>query len=178
MNKRFWYELYLSGFNYFFSYIPSYSIRHSVYKHAGKMKIGKNTNIQMGLKIYKPWSIEIGENTVINNNVVLDGRGTLLIGNNVNISPYVKIYSAEHDVNGSLFDYVEAEVKIEDYAWVSTASIVLPGVTIGRGAVVASGAVVTKDVDPFAIVGGVPAKKIGTRNKDLKYKLNYRKYFH
>ncbi|WP_176470159.1 acyltransferase [Terribacillus saccharophilus] len=178
MKKKFLYELYLSIFNHLFNHLPSYTFRHFLYKRVGKMKIGNKTNIQMGMKIYKPWGIEVGRNTVINNNVVLDGRGKLLIGDNVNISPYVKIYTAEHDVNGSLFDYVEAMVRIEDYAWVSTGSIVLPGVTIGKGAVVASGAVVSKDVDPFTIVGGVPAKKIGTRSTNLNYSLNYRKYFH
>nr|WP_255551563.1 acyltransferase [Sporosarcina sp. E16_8] len=100
------------------------------------------------------------------------------IGNNVNISPYVKIYTADHAVNSSEFTYNEDTVIIKDYAWISTNSLILPGVTIGEGAVVAAGSVVTKNVDDFAIVGGVPAKKIGERNKQLDYKPDFKKYWH
>jgi len=65
-----------------------------------------------------------------------------------------------------------APVIIEDYAWVSSRTTLLPGVTIGKGAVVAAGAVVTKSVEPYTVVGGVPAKKIGERSKELNYKLS------
>ena len=60
-------------------------------------------------------------------------------------------------------------VKIEDYAWICSRAIILPNVTIGKGAVVASGAVVTKNVDAYTVVGGIPAKKIADRNTDLEY---------
>ena len=175
---KFFYDFYLFFLNKVVASIPSYTVRHFFYKVLGKIVIGKFTNIQMGLILYKPWRIVIGKNTVINNNVLLDGRGQLIIGNNVNISPFVKIFTAEHDLNDPLFKYVEDKVVVKDYAWISTNAIILPGVQIGEGAVVASGAVVTKNVAPYTIVGGVPAKKIGHRNSNLSYELNYRKYFH
>lgn len=162
--------------NHIINKIPFYCIRHTIYRCIYRMKLGKQTNIQMHLFVYSPWKIEIKDNSVINNDVVLDGRGGLIIGQNVNISPYAQIYSAEHDVNDSYFKYTTAKVMIEDYAWISTKSTILPGVTIGKGAVVAAGSVVTKDVLPYDIVGGIPAKKIGERNHDLRYKLNYRKF--
>ncbi|MEI2401379.1 acyltransferase [Niallia taxi] len=171
-------NLALSIANHIINKIPSYNIRHFLYRNFFKMKLGKQSNIQMGLKVYSPWKITIKDNTVINNSVVIDGRGSIEIGSNVNISPYVQIYTAEHEVNSPFFDYSSDKVIINDYAWVSTRSIVLPGVNIGEGAVITAGAVVTKDVPPYHIVGGVPAKKIGERSKDLQYTLNYRKFMH
>ncbi|PAC34377.1 acyltransferase [Caldifermentibacillus hisashii] len=176
--KQFLKNTYLSLFNHIVNKIPSYTVRHLIYKNIGRMGLGKNSNIQMGLKVYDPWKIIIGDNCVINNDVVLDGRGHLIIGNNVNISPYVKIFTAEHDVNDENFKYTVEKVIIQDYAWISTSAIILPGIVIGKGAVVTAGSVVTKNIPDFTIVGGVPAKVIKERNNDLKYKLNYRKAFH
>ena len=68
------------------------------------------------------------------------------------------------------FCTIGAETMIEDYVWICSRSILLPGVHIGEGAVIASGAVVTKDVEPYTVVGGIPAKKIGERkNRELNY---------
>ena len=75
-------------------------------------------------------------------------------------------------MNDPEFGVKGAPVIIEDYAWVSSRTTLLPGVTIGKGAVVAAGAVVTKSVEPYTVVGGVPAKKIGERSKELNYKLS------
>jgi acetyltransferase-like isoleucine patch superfamily enzyme len=83
----------------------------------------------------------------------------------------------EHDPQSGTYTTQGGPVVIEDYAWVSCRVVILPGVTIGRGAVVAAGSVVTKDVAPYTIVGGVPAKKIGDRNRDLTYTLDYHKAF-
>ena len=89
----------------------------------------------------------------------------------------VWIWTMEHDPQDSYYGVKGGAVTIEDYAWISCRVVILPGVTIGKGAVVAAGAVVTKDVAPYTIVGGVPAKKIGTRTKDLRYQLRFHKAF-
>ena len=68
-------------------------------------------------------------------------------------------------------------VVIIDRAWISCRVVILPGVTVGEGAVVAAGAVVTKNVPPYTIVAGVPAKEVGKRTKDLRYKLCFHKSF-
>ncbi|WP_370630610.1 DapH/DapD/GlmU-related protein [Mucilaginibacter sp. 21P] len=81
------------------------------------------------------------------------------------------IWTLHHDYNSPDFAQAGAPVVIEDYAWVCSRAIILPGVTIGRGAVVAAGAVVTRDVAPYTVVGGTPAKKIADRNPDLVYNL-------
>jgi maltose O-acetyltransferase len=74
-------------------------------------------------------------------------------------------------MNDPNFGCESAPVVIEDFAWISCRTVVLPGTRIGKGAVVAAGAVVTKDVEPYSIVAGVPAKKIGERSRDLNYYL-------
>jgi acetyltransferase-like isoleucine patch superfamily enzyme len=68
-------------------------------------------------------------------------------------------------------------VTVGNYAWLASHCIVLPGVTIGEGAVVAAGAVVATDVAPYTMVGGVPARYIKDRNRDLRYTLGYAKRF-
>ena len=88
---------------------------------------------------------------------------------NVSISHYVRIVTGSHDVQSSHFDYKGAPVVIHDFAWVGIGAMILQGVTIGKGAVVCAGAVVTKDVPDFAIVAGIPAKVVGTRNNALDY---------
>ena len=94
----------------------------------------------------------------------------IIIGKNVNIGSDVKIYTLQHDYNDECFRVVGGPVIIEDYSWISVRAIILPNVKIGEGAVVAAGAVVTKDVKPYTIVGGIPAKYIGERNRKLNYR--------
>ena len=90
-------------------------------------------------------------------------------GNHVNIGSSVMIYNSEHDIDSEDFHAISAPVEIEDYVFIGPRAIILPGVTVKKGAVVGAGAVVTKDVEEFKIVGGVPARIIGERkNKDLK----------
>jgi len=122
-------------------------------------------------EIRSPKKIKIGTNSIIGHNAILDGRGGLEIGNNVNFSSGVWIWTAEYDKDDPYFIATSGKVEIDDYAWVSCRVTILPGTKIGKGAVICAGAVVTKDVPPYAIVGGVPAKIIGERNKDLRYRL-------
>ena len=97
----------------------------------------------------------------------LDGRSGLTIGDGVNFGSHVTVYTRQHDVDSHDFAEVGAPVTVGDHAWVSSHSIVLPGVTIGEGAVVAAGSVVTKDVAPYTLVGGNPARYIRDRSRDL-----------
>ena len=132
----------------------------------------------MGCRIYFPWQITIGEHTIVNPFVILDGRSGLEIGNNVSISERSVILSLEHDPQSPDFRNRGGKTLIEDYVWIGVNAVVLPGTTIGKGAVVAAGAVAHQNVDAYDIVGGIPAKRIGTRSRNLTYTLDYRKFFH
>ena len=102
----------------------------------------------------------------------------MIIGNHVDIASGVMIYNSEHEINSEDFHAIIAPVEIEDYVFIGPRAIILPGVKIGEGAVVAAGAVVTKDVPEYMVVGGVPAQVIGERKvKDLHYRLGRARLF-
>jgi len=157
-------------------WLPSHRLRILCYRHMLKMTIGRHTSIHRGCRLYLPPRVRIANNTIINRDVLLDGRMGLYIGANVSISEGAAIFTLEHDPNSPDFANRGAAVHVEDFVFVGSRAIILPGVTVGRGAVVAAGAVVTHDVAPFTIVGGVPARPIGTRSRDLEYTLDYRKF--
>ncbi len=85
------------------------------------------------------------------------------IGNCVVINDGVRLITGSHDIHSPTYDHVFSPIIIEDHAWIATDAMILKGVRIGRGAVVAAAAVVTRDVRPFTVVGGNPAREIGTR---------------
>lgn len=146
--------------------IPCHLLRKTTCKIVMKRFYG-SSYICRNVDLRSPYRICIGKNTTINKRCVLDGRGGLIIGNNVDIAQESNIWTEQHDYNSPTYNSVSAPVVIEDYVWVASRATILPGVTIGKGAVVASGAVVTKDVPPLSIVGGVPAKIIGKRKSDV-----------
>lgn len=146
------------------------------------MTIGKKTNVMNNVIIYNKnlskGQIQIGNNCVINRDCLLDGRvGKIIMGNNVDIARGVWIFTLEHDPHDDYHGQSSGDVILEDYVWIASRATILPGVKIGRGALVAAGAVVTKDVPEMAIVGGVPAKIIGMRRSGLKYKLEHFPFF-
>lgn len=158
-------------------HIPSHLVRRLFYRLGG-VKIGRSSSLHMGLRFYDPRNIVIGEDSIVGEGSVLDGRDKLIIGNHVDIASEVMIYNSKHDIENEYFLPVSSPVTIEDYVFIGPRSIILPGVKIGRGAIVAAAAVVSKDVPPYAIVGGVPAKIIGERKlKNLHYKLGRANWF-
>jgi maltose O-acetyltransferase len=130
-------------------------------------KFGKNNCIWFPLKIYGRQNITIGNNTVINSFVHIWGQGDVEIGNNVMIASHVSITSLTHNYNCEnmrLAPIIKKRVIIEDDAWIGSGAIILPGIRIGRGAVIGAGSVVTKNVTPLAIVVGNPARVIKWRD--------------
>jgi maltose O-acetyltransferase len=173
-----WYlDLKLFFVHFFSFHCPIYSIRKIVFNIAG-VRIGEGSKIHMGCKFFYPKGVKIGKDTVIGDRAFLDGRAVLRIGDHVDIASEVMFYNSEHDLESETFSATYGDVVIDDYVFIGPRAIILPGVRIGKGAVVGAGAVVTKDVGEKDIVGGVPAKVIGKRNLDkLNYKLGRSRLF-
>ena len=155
--------------------LPSRTIRRLFLKSA-LQHVGKQTNFQRHIELRKPKNIYVGDHCVFNPRIILDGRGGLQIGNHVDIAQETHIWSMGHDPHSDFHELKRGKVIIEDYVWIASRSTILPGVTIGKGAVIAAGSVVTKDVEPMTIVAGVPAVPKGTRRSKLKYSLNHKPF--
>lgn len=151
--------------------LPSRRLREGLYRRVLGLRLAPDAKLHRRAEITVARGVEIGAGSVIGQDVFIDGRGGVQIGANVNFAGSVAIYTFQHDTQAADFAVVGAPVRIEDRVWLSFRSTVLPGVTVGEGAVVAAHAVVTKDVEPYTMVGGVPAKPIGTRPRGLTYEL-------
>lgn len=155
----------------FMNWMP-YRIRHAFLRRFCNVGIGADSAICSGCFV-TGYGIQIGSNTVINRFCYLDGRVPLKIGNNVNVSHYTLIQTLTHDPQSPNFACIEGPVVIADHVWIGARAIILPGVTIGEGSVVAAGAIVTRDVAPYTIVAGNPARPIKERTRGLDYKTRY-----
>ena len=132
--------------------------------------VGPGTVIRPTASLANPQNISIGSNSHINRSCCLwaGKRSRILIGNDGLMGPGVFVIANQHGTAAGLpmrqQEHSEADVVIGDDVWVGAHAIILPGVTIGDGAIIAAGAVVTSDVEPGAIVGGIPARKLGQRS--------------
>lgn len=159
-------------YNAFVSHLPSYSLRRLYLSSILRVKIGKGVAIHMGCFVTGRL-LSIGDHSVINRNCYLDGRAGMRIGSNVSISPECYLISLTHDPRDPDFAARPGPVVVGDYAWLGARAMVMPGVTLGEGAVVGAGSVVTKSCEPYAILAGSPARKLGERPKGLRYRLSY-----
>jgi acetyltransferase-like isoleucine patch superfamily enzyme len=131
----------------------------------GKLRVGNNVRIwssiqQTRLSVFNGGELIVGNGTYING-ARISAKHKIIIGNNCTIAPEVLIMDSDfHDLNDQSKEGTSSPIVIEDNAWIAARAVILKGVTIGKHAVVAAGAVVTKDVPPYAIVGGNPAKII------------------
>lgn len=140
-------------------------------------KFGSGTFVMSFVEFISPWKISIGNNCVINKDALLDGRGGLYIGNNVDIAREAIIWTCTHDISDLNHTIYHKSVVIEDYVWIGARATILPGIKIGRGAVIGTCAVVTKDVPPCSVVAGNPARIIGKRENALMYTLDHHPWF-
>lgn len=124
-------------------------------------KIGPRSIIRTGTAINVPFRVSIGADCLIHGH--LKSRGGITIGDGVELVQDVMISTQSHNMESELFESIYLPVVIDDYVWIGPRAIVLPGVKLARGSVVAANAVVTRDTEPWAIYGGVPAKYIKPR---------------
>ncbi len=153
------------------SCIPSVRFRSLIYRKLFRVKMDRGAIIYRRCELWAPSLIKIGPRSIVGQDCFLDGRQGIVIGEDVALSSEVMIWTLQHDPQDPSFGCKGGCVIIGDKTWIGARAIILPNVKIGKGVVVAAGAVVTKDVEPYTIVGGVPAKKISDRTRDLNYKL-------
>jgi maltose O-acetyltransferase len=141
-------------------------------------RLGKDSVVLRNVAIMKPRNVSIGNNVVVNQRVLLDGRGNgLFIGDHVDIAQECIIWSLTHDPNNNDHGTIKGTTIIEDYVWIGARATILSNVHIHKGAVIGTCSVVTKDIPENAIVAGIPAKIIGYRKNTLEYTLNYHPWF-
>ena len=126
-------------------------------------KVGRRCAIAASAKIWTPWNLTIGDFVAIGPHAEIYNVAKTTMGSNITVSQDTHLCTASHNIAYLKKPLVFKQIMIDDSAWVAAKSIVLPGVAIGEGAVVAAGSVVTKDVEPWTVVGGNPAKFIKKR---------------
>jgi acetyltransferase-like isoleucine patch superfamily enzyme len=150
--------------NHVIAHIPSHTVRLAWYRHVLGWRIWPGASMK----------VSIGKGSVINHGCLLYTTGGLVIGENVSISAGAWLVTGTHDMNDPLFPDRYMPIAIGNYAWIGTRATILAGVTIGEGAVIMAGAVVTRDVPPYAVVGGIPARFISQRTQqNFSYELNF-----
>ncbi len=160
-------------YNELISHLPSRSLRR-VFLNPWMGCLSASVGVQMHCRFLHAPGVSIGERSVINFGSLLDGRRyPITIGTDVSIGPEAAILTLGHDPRSAQFADRGGPVSIGNHAWIGYRAIVLPGISIGEGAVVGAGSVVSRDVPPYAIVAGNPARVIGERPQPLTYTLNY-----
>jgi len=142
-------------------------VRHVLYKLVFK-NIKSLAHIYSGVYFTHTYGIDVGHRFSVNSGAILDGRGGITIGDDVMIGPHTAIYSSGHNFTQpdrpmTSLDHIMAPVVIGNDVWIGAHVCIPGGITIGRGAVIAAGSVVTKDVEEYTIVSGIPAQAIGKR---------------
>lgn len=152
--------------------IPSQHIRNRFMRMCGA-KLSKNVKFYSGFSVRNPKGLVIEDGVSIGPGVLLDARKGLTIRKNATVAYQAIIWSLNHDYNDVHFCGKGGHTEIGAFAWICSRSIIMPGISIGEGAVVAAGAIVTKDVAPYSVVAGIPAKVIGHR-EEHRYEYGYK----
>lgn len=160
-------EVYLGCLLRFLPGIEGLFLRGIFYRMMFK-SCGKSLLIYPDAYIVFSERISVGEQVSINTGVHIDGQGGLTIGNFIMIGPNCVIVTIGHgykrtDIPMYAQPFEYGPIVIEDDVWIGASAVISPGVRIGRGSIIAAGAVVVKDVPPFSVFGGVPAKLLWTR---------------
>lgn len=158
---------------------PGHGLRLWVLRRLCGWSVGAGTVVERAIAVTTRGGVRIGDGCIVNRGVTLDGRGGLEVGDLVNISAEALLLTADHDVDSPSFQWRPRPVSVGSRAWIATRALVLPGSSVGEGAVVSAGAVVVGDVAPFTVVAGVPARPVRERPPDAQRSLpSYRRWLH
>lgn len=156
-------------FNDWLTHFPYYPLRRFYLKKVLRIQIGKSTFIHMGSRF--TGSVIIGNNSVVGRNCVL--LGDICIKDNVSITAETYIFTNTHIKDSPSFEAYSKEVVINDFVWIGARAMILPGVHIGKGAILGAASTATKDIPEYSVFAGAPAKNVGKRTELLEYKLVY-----
>lgn len=135
-----------------------------------RMRVGRDVYLRPGLVVYHPENVTLADEVAINNDVTILAHDEVAIGRYTMIAPRVIITTVNHDYHTRGREawnaHRTAPIHIGEHVWIGAAAVVLPGVRIGDGAVIGAGSVVTKDVEPEAVVVGVPARFLKWRSDE------------
>ena len=126
-------------------------------------KVAKSASVARRARIDYPWNLSIGDRSSLADGAWIYCLDRIIIGKNCCIGEDVRLLTGTHDIASSSFELVTKPITVGDNCWIATGAIILPGVSIGTGAVVAAGSVVTRNVESWTVVGGNPAKFIKKR---------------
>lgn len=174
--KTQWIFVLLKFLNVLHNALPTFFIRRMLHKTVG-FDVHKTAAIHAGGEFFAFKRLSVGEGSVVNKNFRLDNRMGIVIGKHVSIAHDVSIYTLGHDIGCDNFCTKGAAVQIDDHAVIFAGARIMPGVTIGKGAVVYPGAVVMQDVPALCVVAGNPARQIKNRKNLLNYQLRYDYWF-
>ena len=141
-------------------------------------KLGKKALFFRRVEVLYPRGLDVADRVTVGWFAELDARAGIQIASDVNISSHAKLITGSHDIDDPMFASDFRPIKIGHHVWIGTGAMVLPGVEIGDGAVVAAGAVVTRDIPPYEVWGGVPARFIRKRSEDLRYSMKGAPFLH
>ena len=168
ISKAIYYAVTLWG-NRIINKLPSRHIRRWFYQLLGA-RFGKDCFPCRRVEILLPKGLTLGDRVTVGWYAELDARGGITVGNDTNISSHVKLITGSHDIDDPNYTADFLPIHIGHHCWIGTGAMILQGVNIGDGAVIAAGAVVSKDVEPWTVVGGIPAKVIRKRSDNVEYK--------
>jgi len=164
INRLIWNIIYLLFFR--LSPAPFHRYRCWILKQFGA-KLGANNFIYPSVKIWAPWNLQTEDVVTLGPYCEVYNPAVITLGHHTIISQCAYLCGATHDYNAKNFDYQAKTIKTEPYAWVCARAIVLPGVSIGAGAVLGAGSVTSKDLDAWKIYAGNPAVFVKSRSKEV-----------
>lgn len=174
--KCVYYAVVLLG-NMIVNKLPSRHLRKWFYQLLGA-KLGKGTVLCRRTEVLLPLGLKMADRVSVGWFAELDARGGITVDHDTNIASHAKLITGSHDIDDPEYTADFRPITIGHHCWIGTGAMVLQGVTIGDGAVVAAGAVVTKDIPPYEVWGGVPAKFIRKRPEGMEYTIGVAPILH
>lgn len=164
--------------NFIVAYIPFHAFRILFYKHVMQYKINKGASIHLGCKFNCKGKFSLGINSTINQFCRIDNRGGVYIGDNVSVSPYVKLITADHNLYDPACVGREAPIIIKDYCFIGSDAMILPGVTMERGSALGAKSLLNRNTEPDFVYAGMPAIQRKSRGGVYTYSASYKRWFH